>query len=134
MYVHPYVQRLQYLCSSFIYTHWYYIHIIKNYMPQLYDIPENKTCNVCTAYYIPYWPPTHELPSQIPMAQSIMEVRHTCSHGELPRPIPSMPYVPLPNRPFAVCHINNVISSKRTFLEYNLWSVSIAAHKVHQVT
>ena len=23
-----------------------------------------------TAYYIPYWPPTHESPSQIPMAQS----------------------------------------------------------------
>ena len=40
---------------------------------------------------------------------------HTHLHGELPRPTPSMPYVHLPNRPFAVCHINNIISSKRTF-------------------
>ena len=93
-------------------------------MPQLYDILENKTCNMCTAYYIPYWPPIHELPSQIPMAQSFM--RHIRSHSELPRPTPSMPYVSLPNRPFAVCNINNVISSKRTFSPPS-WSTAYGA-------
>ena len=94
----------------------------------------NKTCNLCTAYYVQYWPPTRELPLQIPMAQSIMEThkwlwRCTSSHSGLPQPTSSMPYVHVPDRPFAVRHINNIISNILNvyfpaILEYTLWSVS----------
>ena len=83
--------------------------------------------NLCTARYVPYWPPTHELPLQIPMAQRAqvaVEVHRLTS--SMPNPVCPM-YMYVPNRSFAVHHINNIVSNKRTFsaiLEYSLWSVS----------
>ena len=94
-------------------------------MPQLYDIPEKlklATCVTHTTYHIGHQPTSYL--HKFPWYKALW--RHTRSHGELPRPTPSMHYVPLPNRPFAVCHINNVISSKRTFSPPS-WSTAYGA-------
>ena len=77
MYVHAYVQWLQYLCSSFIYTHSYYIHIIYNIICLGYDIPEKlklATCVLHTTYHIGHQPTSYL--HQIPIVQNIMEA-HT---------------------------------------------------------
>ena len=38
----------------------------------------NKTCNLCTAYYVQYWLPTRELPLQFPWHKALWKRTSGC--------------------------------------------------------